>query len=281
MTEPTLSSLGSGVSAQELIIVGACLTALAACLGKTRTAVFLGIPTLLVTGLASVIGWLTGVGDNGPPDSTTRPTATPSRALPAGSGTGPAAGTGGRGHSYWPVWVLGTTTLLIAVVAGLLLFTAVTRARREDFVLDGTAHGRDDGGHGIDDDPDHYPVWADDCDVTDPETGPPPTKPWPTRGAGSPRLDPFSTRMNQLAHDFVTHVVAHHNRPAVVDLQAPATQRFVTAFTYATDLFLDRSPRDPALISAAISEAERRWTLVKQDHGHLGDDTGNPGIEEW
>ncbi|WP_049806801.1 hypothetical protein [Pseudofrankia inefficax] len=267
------------MSAQELIIVGICLTALAACLGKSRLAVFLGIPTLLVTGLASVIGWLTGIGDTGPADSTTRPTAPPARALPAGSGTDPTAGAGARGHSYWPVWILGTTTLLIAVVAGLLLFTAVTRARREDFVLDGAAHGHGDHNDDLDDDP--HPVWADDRDVTEPDTGPPRTKPWPSLDAGSPRGDTFSTRMNQLAHDFMKHVVAHHDRPAVVDLQAPVTQRFVTAFTYATDLFLDRSPRDPVLMSAAISEAERRWTLVKQDHGHLGDDTGNPRIDEW
>jgi hypothetical protein len=229
---------------------------------------------MLISGLASVIGWLTGLGDNGPKDGSAQP-ATQTGGLSGDSGSGRVPGSGSSGHFNWPLWMLGTTTMLIAVVAGLLIFAAITRGRREDFVLDGAAPGYDEGAG----EPDYYPVWDDD-EVTAPETGPPPTSAWPGRNVrGGARFDTFSTRMTQLAHDFVLHVVACHDRPPIIDLQAPVTQRFVAAFAYAIDLFLDRSPRDPVLMSAAISEAERRWTLVKEDHRYFGGDTST-GTDE-
>ncbi|ONH26213.1 hypothetical protein BL253_25080 [Pseudofrankia asymbiotica] len=79
--------------------------------------------------------------------------------------------------------------------------------------------------------------------------------------------DLFSTRMNRLAVEFVFAVVPRPGRETRIDLDAPATQSFLAAFTHATDVFLAPAPQDRRLMSAALGEAEHRWLLVERGSG--------------
>lgn len=256
MHDATLQGLGSGVSAKELILSGFGMSALAACTRRTRFALFLLIPTILIAGAANVLGWLTGAGDgagSGQPVTDDLP-------------TGQSAGS--QHHSMWNGWLVGLTILLVAVLIGILVVTAMVRGRREDFV------------RGALDDLDGDALWGEIPEAFIPypdEARPPATTGGPRGAKRDDTDDPHSVRMNVLAYDFLSHVCERGDRPALIDIRAPLTQHFLSAFTDATDLFLTEGTRDPRLRSA-IREAERRWTQVKLRLGTCRGDDGDDGV---
>jgi len=267
MHEMTLLGLGSGVSAKELIVTGLGLAALAACVGKTRFALFLIFPTILIAGAANLLAWFTGADEDGVSSGQT--TADLPKRQAAGSGGG------SHHHSIWSGWLFGLTVLLAAVLIGVLVVTAIVRSRQEGLIRG--ALGEFDEQASWDETPEAF-VSA-------------PDEPYPDESSArvarhsAPRCDdadaPHSVRMNVLAYDFLSHVCERGDRPALVDIHAPLTQRFLSAFTDATDLFLTEGARDPRLKSA-IREAERRWTQVKLriggswGDGHDGDGDVGP-----
>jgi len=243
--EMTLLGLGSDVSAKELIVTGLGLTALAVCVGKARFALFLIIPTILIAGAANLIAWFTGAEEE---PRSGQQTATD---LPKGQAS--VSSGGSHDHSMWSGWLFGLTVLLAVALIGLLLVTAVVRSRQENLVRDALGE-------------------FDDASLDEPPDASTPYPDEPSPGSGravgyrpSERDDAdhaHSIRMNVLAYDFLSHVCERDDRPALIDINAPLTQRFLCAFTDATDLFLTEGARDPRL-KAAIREAERRWTQVK------------------
>lgn len=93
-------------------------------------------------------------------------------------------------------------------------------------------------------------------------------------------FDRLSARMSLLLRDFLAHTVPRPERPAAVDLRAPATRWFVDAFTAASDLLIGTSQTDhPATLTAAVREAERRWLMLRgwcnPATGPTEDDGGN------
>ncbi|EIV95316.1 hypothetical protein [Frankia sp. QA3] len=93
--------------------------------------------------------------------------------------------------------------------------------------------------------------------------------PPPTRSGGAAHrfdpagFEPLADRMALLLRDFLAAAVPRPDRPARLDLRAPATAWFVDAFTAASDLLVATSQADrPATLAAAVREAERRWGLL-------------------
>ncbi|WP_157488816.1 hypothetical protein [Pseudofrankia sp. DC12] len=170
---------------------------------------------------------------------------------------------GGSRHPAWSGWLFGTAVLTAAGLIGVLLVTAYVRARREDFVLGYTGD---------------EPAWAQPDESFLPYPDEPAAGPRRHPDCGDP-VDPNSVRMNVLAYDFLSHVCQRDDGPALVDIHEPMTQRFLTAFTDATGLFLTEGSRDPRLLSTTIREAERRWTQVKLRLGRCSRDEGQYGSD--
>ncbi|MCM3925203.1 hypothetical protein ND748_26495 [Frankia sp. AiPs1] len=95
-----------------------------------------------------------------------------------------------------------------------------------------------------------------------------PVRPPGRSGDGSHRFDqaafePLADRMSCLLRAFLAAAVPRPDRPARLDLRAPATTWFVDAFTAASDLLVGTSQADrPESLAAAVREAERRWGLI-------------------
>jgi hypothetical protein len=256
----TVSGLGSGVSAKELILTGLALTALAISTGRVRFALFPIIPTLLIAGAANLIAWFTG-GDD---DRTSGQPATS-----AARAAAPSPSAAAHHHAFWSGWIFGVTAPLAVLLIGILVVTAYARARR-------AGRAGDEAGVG---------PWSSDTEQFTPYPDEPSPVAEPALDDGGP-ADPYALRMNVLAYDFLSHVCTRGGGPALVDIQEPLTQGFLAAFTDATDLFLADGSRDPRRLAAAIRDAERRWTRVKLDlgrrvggayQGSVDDHQGQPG----
>ncbi|CAJ65219.1 hypothetical protein FRAAL6596 [Frankia alni ACN14a] len=89
-------------------------------------------------------------------------------------------------------------------------------------------------------------------------------------------FDPLADRMSCLLRVFLAAAVPRADRPARLDLRAPATAWFVDAFTAATDLLIGVSQSDrPEILAAAVREAERRWRLIDAWSRETAEPTGS------
>ncbi|MDT3441809.1 MULTISPECIES: hypothetical protein [unclassified Pseudofrankia] len=295
MHEMTLSGLGSGVSAKDMIVTGIGLTALSVCLGRARTALFVAIPTLILAGAANVIAWLTGA-DGNTPGGTGPASTAPTGGLSSKAASAASAGAlnaESQGSSHPLPWVL---ALLAAALVALLIAGIVRRTRAR--TVEGAGASDDDPPLAGTDPLNRVALGGDQLMAADPYpdlplteksgwdvadhgdadgdggwSGQPDSAGWRRRHRPSTDSRPgtdadhYSARMNRLAVEFVTGVVPRPGSAARIDLHAPTTQSFLTAFTNATDLFLGAPPRDRRLLPEALSEAERCWLLAKRGPG--------------
>ncbi len=90
-------------------------------------------------------------------------------------------------------------------------------------------------------------------------------------------FEPLADRMSCLLRVFLAAAVPRPDRPARLDLRAPATTWFVDAFTAASDLLVGLSQADhPETLAAAVREAERRWELIDAWSRETAESTGGP-----
>jgi hypothetical protein len=295
------SSLGSGTSAQQLIVAGIALVVLATCFGKLRIALFALIPTLLLAGAANILAWLTGADGPGGPATTTPGVSTTPPATSAGPPVrevviphGTAAASGHPG--LWLAIVLpGLFTVLLVSTA--LVRAARTRGRAEGTwgQLRSDQDGTISTGLQAIDDP--YPDLRPNPEAISPvEAGPvgdstdprPWADPTPRPGRTSRRAawrkascERLCARMTWLAREFIRAAVPRPGRPARIDLSDPDTRYFLDAFTAAADILVDQDQHlRPVRLTAAVREAERRWSLLRKERGERRrDDDDNPAAE--
>jgi hypothetical protein len=109
-----------------------------------------------------------------------------------------------------------------------------------------------------------------------------PVRPPARSGDGAHRFDPaafepLADRMSCLLRVFLAAAVPRPDRPARLDLRAPATSWFVDAFTAASDLLVGTSQADrPETLAAAVREAERRWGLIDAWSRETAEPIGGP-----
>ncbi|WP_051105817.1 hypothetical protein [Parafrankia discariae] len=281
MTVLTSIEPGTDLSVGDLVVVGVGLTVAAACLGRLRAAFVLGVPTLLLAGGASILGWLldgTGGGGN---------TVPPAQGPPID-----AAITGGG--TRWGAFLL-TVLGAVLIVLGTVVWASWSRRHGERF-----ENGNEAGPVRRPDptaprwthsdlpvslselDDDSYPDLPSqhrappDPNAWAPEIAPSDGRESPTGGFGQPRsrrnhrdqpADPFfeniAARIDRIVGLYLNAVTPRPGRPARVDLLAPDAQYFISALTTTLDLFGGTAPADRMEpLVEAVREVERRWDAV-------------------
>ncbi|MEX5706945.1 hypothetical protein AB1484_01180 [Parafrankia sp. FMc6] len=285
MTALTSIEPGTEIPVGDLVVIGVALTVVAACLGRLRAAFILGIPTLLLAGIASILGWLLdGTADSG---NTVPP---PARSLSPEATAGAAPG----GGTHWGAFFL-TVLGAVLIILGTVVWASWSRRHGERF-----ENGNETGPVPRPDptalrwthsdlpvslselDDDFYPdlpvqhQTPPDLNAWAPETAPADGRESTMGGPGRPRsrrnhrdqpTDPFfeniAARIDRIVGLYLNAVTPRPGRPARVDLLAPDAQYFVSALTTTLNLFGGTAPADRMEpLVEAVREVERRWDAV-------------------
>jgi hypothetical protein len=87
-------------------------------------------------------------------------------------------------------------------------------------------------------------------------------------GWDSATWDALASRLSFLTCAFLTAVVPRQGRAPSADTSAPVTLSFMAALEQAMSVLVTSSLDDsPAVLAAAIDEAERRWSRVRAASG--------------
>jgi hypothetical protein len=244
---------GSGLTVHHLVLLGILLSVTALILRWRILAVVVAVPTLILAGLddllsptshgggaANAVGGTPGAGRSSPP----LPTRTTIAAAPT------------RQHAGGVPWtIVGLVIAILFAIAVIICLAIIYRRSRWE------RRGWDDWEAPPDADPPPPPY---------PDLGPRAVR--LAGGLGSPHARQACRRLVNLARAFLTSLTSDDGR-TVVDPAAPGTAWFVEALITATEMITDRDAQ-PERITAAIDEAERRWTALQS---HDAEST----LEEW